>query len=243
MTAAQIPTPDVAAAPPALRLKASVVLLDIEGTIGPISFVRDVLFAYARQHLPQYVADHRDPAVAEILQQASVLADGGDPVAALLDWQDRDEKVPPLKKLQGLVWDAGYRSGAFRSIIYADALAALTRWHAAGLPLYIYSSGSVNAQLQYFEFNASGDLRHLFRGHFDTDIGSKVLGESYVRIAQQLTVAPGRIVFFSDSPDELRAAESAGLQIVQVARDGLRRDSHPAEVSDFSSVEIAFAPL
>jgi enolase-phosphatase E1 len=35
----------------------SVVLLDIEGTTTPITFVKDVLFPYARSHLKQYLED------------------------------------------------------------------------------------------------------------------------------------------------------------------------------------------
>lgn len=33
------------------------VLLDIEGTVLPISFVKDVLFVYARQHIDDFLRD------------------------------------------------------------------------------------------------------------------------------------------------------------------------------------------
>lgn len=40
----------------------SVILLDIEGTITPISFVYETLFPFARCHLRQFLADHaNDP--------------------------------------------------------------------------------------------------------------------------------------------------------------------------------------
>jgi enolase-phosphatase E1 len=240
MTGLQDSVALVSEAPPHLRFYADAVLLDIEGTISPVSFVRDVLFAYSRAHLSGFIAAHRsDPAVVDLLAQASALADGGDPIAALTDWQARDEKVPPLKKIQGLIWDAGYRSGAFRSPIFADALAAARRWKAAGVPLYIYSSGSVQAQLQFFEFNEAGDLRALFSGHYDTDIGSKVEAASYARIVAEIGVLPGRIVFFSDNSRELEAAKAADLAVVRVVKDDAPSDPVFPEIVDFGDVVIS----
>jgi enolase-phosphatase E1 len=223
-----------------LHFDASAVLLDIEGTISPISFVRNVLFAYSRARLTHFIAEHRDdPLVSDLLAQASTLAGGGDPIPALEDWQARDEKMPPLKKLQGLIWDEGYRSGAFCSSLFADSLAAMRCWAAGGIPLYIYSSGSVHAQLQFFEFNEAGDLRRLFSGHFDTDIGSKVEPDSYVRIATQIGAPPRSIVFFSDSSQELAAARATGLSVVRVMKDSATSDPAFPEISDFGQVAIS----
>lgn len=222
-----------------LRIEADVVLLDIEGTISPVSFVRDILFPYSRDRLQEFIAaNSASPVVKGILAQAAELAEGGDPVAALIDWQARDIKAPPLKKLQGLVWKSGYRSGAFRSPIFPDALLALKQWKANGLRLYIYSSGSVQAQLLFFEFSADGDLRPLFSGHFDTDTGSKVEAFSYRRISERIDAAPNSIVFFSDSAKELVAALAAGLQTVHVVKDGTA--SHPdfTGISDFCQIAV-----
>lgn len=228
--------------PSRLVFEARAVVLDIEGTISPIRFVRDVLFAYSRAHLSRFVAAHRDdPVVARLLADASARVDGGDPVAALEGWQARDEKVPPLKTLQGLIWDEGYRSGAFRSPIFADALTAIRGWQAAGVPLYVYSSGSVQAQKQFFEFNEAGDLGALFAGHYDTGIGSKIERASYARLATEIGIAPSRLVFFSDNPAELEAAREAGFQVVHVIKD----DAAPApafpEIGDFGEVEVRLA--
>lgn len=226
--------------PVPLKIAASVVLLDIEGTISPLSFVRDVLFAYSREHLEDFVASHRDdPAVAGLLKEASALADGGDPIAALADWQDRDVKTPPLKKLQGMIWETGYRNGAFRSPLFPDALAALKRWHTAGIPLAIYSSGSVKAQLLFFEFGAAGDLRPMFFRHFDTDIGPKIESTSYTRISAEVGVSPGGIVFLSDAQKELEAAQAAGLQTVHVVKENTERAPGFEEISDFGEILLA----
>jgi enolase-phosphatase E1 len=221
---------------------ADAVLLDIEGTISPVAFVRDVLFAYSRRHLAAYVAAHRGtPGVAAIMREAAALAGGEDPVTALLKWQDRDEKIPPLKTLQGLIWENGYRSGAFQGVLFPDALAALTRWKAAGLPLYVYSSGSVQAQNLFFRYNEAGDLRPLFAAHFDTEMGAKTSAGSYTRIAGVIGFPAGRVLFLSDNARELEAAEDAGLQAAQVIKDGTRRDDHFPGFTDFSGVSIVRA--
>jgi enolase-phosphatase E1 len=221
------------------EIDADVVLLDIEGTISPFSFVRDVLFAYSRERLTAFVADHRGDAVVEtLLEQATSLSGGTDPVAALVDWQDRDVKAPPLKKLQGLIWEAGFRSGAFQSPIFPDALASLQRWYAERWPLAIYSSGSVQAQLLFFEHSVAGDLRPLFSRHFDTDIGPKIELASYTRIADEIGTPPNRIVFFSDAPKELEAAQAAGIQVVHVVKDATQPAPGFVGISDFSEISL-----
>ncbi len=225
--------------PQALRLVGDVVLLDIEGTISPISFVRDVLFAYSRTHLREFLAEHHDdPVVSDILAQASEYS-GLDAVAALEGWQDRDEKAPPLKKIQGLIWEAGYRSGAFQSSLFPDALAVLPQWKARGLQLYVYSSGSIEAQTQFFSHTTAGDLRSLFSGHYDTDIGPKIEAASYTRIAEGIGSLPSRIVFFSDNPNELEAARRAGLQVVHVIKEDTPPTAGFPQISKFNQVDIA----
>jgi enolase-phosphatase E1 len=218
---------------------ADVVLVDIEGTISPLSFVRDVLFPYSRKRLAEFVANHRsDPAIKKILEEARALAGGGDPVQALKEWQDQDVKAPPLKKLQGMIWGEGYRSGALRSSLFPDALVALRRWKAAGLRLYVYSSGSVEAQLLFFEFSTAGDLRSLLSGYFDTDVGAKVDSASYACIAEQIGASRNSIIFFSDSFRELDAARVAGLQTVLVAREKAPSGSAFPVISTFCGVDV-----
>lgn len=234
------PQPVALDGPPVARFAADAVLLDIEGTISPISFVRDTLFPYSRDRLQHFVdGNFSSPIVQEILAQAKALADGSDPVAALLDWQTRDIKAPPLKALQGLIWESGYREGVLRSPIFADALQALRQWKAAGLPLYIYSSGSVQAQRLFFEFSVEGDLRPLFADYFDTSIGPKTEPSSYRRISKSIGTAPNGLIFFSDNAKELEAARSSGLQAVHVVKDETPYRSDFIEISDYSQVELS----
>ena len=222
-----------------LTFEAVAILLDIEGTISPIAFVRDVLFAYSRVHLESYVAKHRDtPEMEALLRDASALAGDLDPIAALAGWQARDEKIGPLKKLQGMIWEGGYRSGAIRSSLYSDALKALHDWNGCSIPLYIYSSGSRQAQDLFFEFNEAGDIRYLFKGFFDTEMGAKSDPGSYGRIGAEVGIEPSRMVFLSDNPAELVAARTAGLQTAQVTRDETTADPRFLQIGSYDEIRI-----
>jgi enolase-phosphatase E1 len=197
------------------------ILLDIEGTTSSIAFVADVLFPYARKHLPEFVANNREQ-VAPILAKVP----GDDPVATLLRWIDEDAKERPLKTLQGMIWDAGYRDGTLKGHVYPDTQLALARWQAAGVPVHIYSSGSVPAQKLIFGFSAAGDLTPMISGYFDTNIGHKREAESYTAIARTLGLDPGSILFISDVQAEIDAAKSAGMQALLIDREGQGGDVH-----------------
>lgn len=199
------------------------VVTDIEGTTSSLSFVHDVLFPYARAALPDFIARHAaEPAVREILTAARAIAgtelDDAQLARAMQAWIDADRKLTPLKALQGLIWEGGYRRGDFRGHVYADAAAKLTEWHALGLRLYVYSSGSVRAQKLLFAHTEFGDLTPLFSGYFDTEIGPKREAQSYRRIAQAVAEPAERIAFLSDIAPELAAAHSAGMHTVYVMR-------------------------
>lgn len=220
-------------------ITAKLALLDIEGTIGAISFVAGVLFPYSRQRLEAYVAAHLEtPDVAQIFADTRAEVPGAEPVATLLDWHDRDIKAGPLKRLQGLIWEEGFRSGAFTAHLYADAFTAFNRWRAAGIDLAIYSSGSIKAQHLYFEHTEKGDIRALFKGFFDTTSGAKTEAQSYVRIAEALGTAPADILFLSDNPRELEAAKTAGLAVIHVLREGTARDERFASVESLDDVSL-----
>jgi len=199
------------------------ILTDIEGTTSSISFVRDVLFPYARRALPGFVREHgRDPDVRRWLDQVAI-ENGGvcsdDMILETLQgWIDEDRKHTALKALQGLVWEAGYENADFTAPVYADAATQLRAWHAAGYPLAVYSSGSVPAQKLLFGHTDAGDMTGVFEGWFDTAVGHKRDAASYRRIASELQRAPGEIVFLSDVVEELDAAREAGLRTVLVDR-------------------------
>jgi enolase-phosphatase E1 len=196
------------------------ILIDIEGTVTPISAVRDVLFPYARARLEAFVAAHADdPAVAEALDQARDLEPEADPVASLIRWSDLDEKVTPLKTIQGLIWREGYAAGDLVAQFYPDAPESLSFWKREGLPLYVYSSGSEEAQRGIFGHSQAGDLTGLFGGFFDTRIGPKREAASYAAIGREIGLPAGLILFLSDVEAELDAAAAAGLRTCQVVRE------------------------
>ena len=199
------------------------ILTDIEGTTSSISFVKDVLFPYARRALPGFVREHgQEPEVRRWLdavatEQGGVCSD--DTIVEVLQgWIDQDRKHTALKALQGMVWDAGYRNADFTAHMYPDAAVALREWHDAGYPLYVYSSGSVPAQKLFFGHSDAGDLTSLVSNWYDTEIGGKREADSYRRIAESIGIAPGDIVFLSDVVEELDAARDAGLQTVLLDR-------------------------
>lgn len=217
------------------------ILTDIEGTTSSIRFVTDVLFPYARQHLPDYVRAHADqPDVAEQVQ--AVRDEIGLPdadlervIETLLQWIAEDRKATPLKALQGLVWEQAYRSGEVKGHVYPDAVAALQQWHDAGLDLFVYSSGSIHAQKLIFGYSEAGDLTPLFSGYFDTTSGGKRDKESYCTIARALNLPAQQILFLSDVVEELDAAATAGMATWGLVRDGGRLGRHRL-AQDFSQI-------
>ena len=219
------------------------VLLDIEGTTTPIRYVHDVLFPYARARLAQLVRARADePEVAPALAEVGRLAPGADPVEALLGWMDADAKVTPLKTLQGILWRDGYEAGELRGEVYPDVPPCLRRWAAAGVRLFVYSSGSQEAQRLIFGHSSAGDLAALFGGFFDTRVGPKREPESYRTVARAVVLPPGEVLFLSDVETELDAAAAAGLRVCQLVRaeDGtVASERHPT-AAGFEEVSARF---
>lgn len=215
-----------------------VVLLDIEGTTTPIAFVHDVLFSYATAHARAFLERRWEtPEVAEIVSMlaAEHAADVAarhtprvwphpaalDDVAGYVLWLiERDRKSPGLKRLQGLIWESGYRAGELRGEMFDDVPQAIAGWHAQGLRIAIYSSGSELAQRLIFSTTSRGDLTVMMSAFFDTRVGAKTDAASYTRVAAQLQCAPGEVLFVSDVAAELIAAQDAGMQVALAMRPG-----------------------
>ncbi|MBM3461042.1 MAG: acireductone synthase [Armatimonadetes bacterium] len=210
------------------------VVLDIEGTITPISFVYDTLFPYAHDHAARFLREHwheddvqqdvealRDlSAVPEIPRNGDVSGMVEAAAACVHALIHEDRKVTPLKSLQGKIWKEGYERGQLRGEFYDDALRAMARWSAEGIVLAIYSSGSVEAQQLLFRHSGQGDLTDMISGWFDTTTGPKRERESYEKIAEELEIDPSRILFATDVAAEARAASEAGFQVLILARLG-----------------------
>jgi enolase-phosphatase E1 len=219
------------------------VLTDIEGTTSSIDFVKDVLFPYARKHLPAYVETHTDEAevqhwLHEAAKEAGIMeATRGEIIDLLIRWIDEDRKSTALKALQGMIWREGYESGVYVSHMYPEVADRLRAWHAQGLKLYVYSSGSVPAQKLLFGFTGDGDLTPLFSGYFDTQTGHKREVESYRRIADAIGLPSAQVLFLSDIREELDAAREAGMRTIQLVRPPLSlSDSGHTAVTDFNAI-------
>lgn len=220
------------------------ILTDIEGTTTALSFVKEVLFPYAREHMADFVRNHHsEPEVAKLLDDVRTLARQpnmtlDEVITQLIKWIDEDKKITPLKALQGLLWEAGYKNGDYHGHVYHDAEVALRKWQAAGYPLYVYSSGSVYAQKLLFGHTEAGDMTPLFSGYFDTNVGAKTEADSYRNISNELKLPADEILFLSDVEAELDAAREAGMKTRWLMREHTANAgaSH-MQASDFSEID------
>ena len=217
------------------------VVLDIEGTTTPISFVYDILFPYARENLQTFLSTHGPTGLlGEVERQlreehAADVARGDAPPALPADvtsgnavdlapyvlWlMERDRKSPGLKLLQGMIWQRGFADGSLRGEIFPDVVRALERWTSSSIDVAIYSSGSVLAQRLIFGNTADGDLTPRISQFFDATIGPKRSADSYRHIASELHREPSELLFLSDVHAELSAARAAGFQALLCVRPG-----------------------
>jgi enolase-phosphatase E1 len=215
------------------------ILTDIEGTTSAIAFVKETLFPFALAALDSFLDAHgAEPEVASIMAEVP----GPDARATLRGWMAEDVKATPLKALQGLIWRAGFEDGRLRGHLWPDVAPCLHAWHAAGIRLAVYSSGSVEAQRLLFRHSLAGNLEPLFGGFFDTRMGHKREAASYAAIVAALGDAPAEVLFLSDVAEELDAARAAGLQTCQLVRaaDGTHPAGRHPEAPDFPALAHAF---
>ncbi|TQS39112.1 hypothetical protein Golomagni_00366 [Golovinomyces magnicellulatus] len=135
-----------------------------------------------------------------------------------------DTKDACLKNLQGYLWQGGYENGALRCPLFDDVASTIRKWHSAGLPVLIYSSGSVAAQKLLFQYTEDGDLRPFLSGYFDTqNAGPKTESSSYINLVAQNKAGvmdPSNWLFFSDRVSEVDAAKAAGMKALVILREG-----------------------
>ncbi|TYI96365.1 hypothetical protein E1A91_D01G067000v1 [Gossypium mustelinum] len=221
------------------------IVLDIEGTTTPISFVTDILFPYAQNNVGRHLsatyasAETQDDIkllrsqVEDDLKQGvigavpipSEDAEKEEVIAALVANVEAmikaDRKITALKQLQGHIWRTGFETNELKGIVFDDVPEALEKWHALGVKVYIYSSGSRLAQRLLFGNTKFGDLRKYLSGYFDTAVGNKREKRSYVEITDTLGVdKPSEILFLTDIYQEAIAAKAAGMEAIISVRPG-----------------------
>ncbi|MDA7437383.1 acireductone synthase [Synechococcus sp. AH-601-P06] len=218
------------------------ILLDIEGTTCPVSFVTETLFPYAKLELKSFLDRHKkDPLTNQLIDNADNewIQDKSEDSTRLRHQSEKgqqtkhlkieaylqllietDKKSTTLKDIQGKIWKEGYTTGRISSELFEDAHENLKRWHKQGYKLSVYSSGSVEAQHLLYKYTNKGDIKNLFSYWFDTHIGNKKEPSSYTEIASVMDCKPQNILFISDNSDECDAARSAGLGTLYSMRDG-----------------------
>ena len=218
------------------------ILLDIEGTTCPTKFVSDILFPYAKTHLSAFITASKDqPECTRILQnawqewradqshdsqkllQSASEGPSNDPlnlIPYLEHLIETDQKSPPLKELQGLIWDHGYANGDLTAELFPEVWDCLNTWKRRGLTLSVYSSGSIHAQKLLYSHTSQGDCSAEFTHWFDTSTGPKKETSSYQSIRDVLGVAAEKILFISDSKEECDAAAMSGMKTLFSLREG-----------------------
>ena len=239
-------------------------LLDIEGTTCPVSFVSEVLFPFAKQELSDYIKQHWDksphnkpiqaaknewlgdqsPGSDQIRQQ--VLKGEIEEIDGLIQYLKHlisiDKKSTALKDLQGKILEHGYNNGELKSQLFPETAECLRKWREQGLTLSVYSSGSIQAQKLLYRHSPAGDVEKLFSHWFDTHTGPKKSTGSYTTIAKQLNSSPKKIWFVSDNGAECDSARSAGMHTLFSLRDG-NPDREPRDHTAVQSLREVSAHL
>ncbi|KAJ4369974.1 enolase-phosphatase E1 [Neocucurbitaria cava] len=130
-----------------------------------------------------------------------------------------------LTPIAGHLWTTGFTKGDLKTPLFEDVVPTLEAWKAAGKTLAIFSSGSVQAQLQFFSYVRDGqttrDIKPLFSAHYDTvKAGSKLEQGSYTNICSELDQDTSKVTFLTDNVKEAEAATEAGVYTVVVDRPG-----------------------
>lgn len=144
-----------------------------------------------------------------------------DAVVKNVHWQmSSDRKTTALKQLQGHIWREAFEDGKIKGEVYDDVVPAFKQWTSNDIKIYIYSSGSVDAQKLLFGNSKFGDMLQYINGHFDTTVGAKTESKSYKKIAESVSLKPSRILFVTDVINEARAAFEAGFTTAVSVRPG-----------------------
>lgn len=226
------------------------ILTDIEGTTSSISFVHKVLFPLSLEKIPGYV--QKNGAKKEVAEALNVLwnkIEGKSEakkektlIDTLQDFIRRDVKDTTLKWVQGKIWHDAFVSGEVEGHVYPEVKKFFYKWTSDNLKIYIYSSGSVDAQKDLFKYSQAGDLGVFLSGYFDTTTGMKRDSESYRKIQKAVAVEPSSILFLSDVVEELNAAHEAGMQTCLLLRENVQAPQgfQGKKARDFSEVDSIF---
>lgn len=220
------------------------VLLDIEGTTTPLSFVHDKLIGYVKDNLKEYLASRweneevqsdvdalrqqaasdKEAAVEGVVEIAAKEEEQEKAVQSVVDnvlWQiENDRKPASLKQLQGHMWRDAYKTGKVQGEVFDDVVDALKAFKAADRKVYLFSAAGADSQKLHFGYSEKGDLSEFIAGNFDASTGSKTEKDSYSAIVGEIGVSASEVLFVTDLPREAAPAVEAGLKVAVIVRDG-----------------------
>lgn len=235
---------------------AQAILLNIEGTLMPRSYVSEVLLPFVRDNVELFLEARGND--ADVQADLALLRQDykreTEPVPPWETGEDAIIAVPylhhaitlnqPSKALQSIeekIWTVGYQSGQIVSAFFVDVFPAFQRWTAARKSIYIFSSVGVQGQSLLFHYSKSGDLTPYISRYYDTTLGAKHEPESYrilvkkiaTTISSEKTIEAKDILFISDSVAELQAAATIGIKGLLANR----LNNHAANVETFTTIK------
>lgn len=222
-------------------MKVRAVICDIEGTTSSISFVHRVMFPLSLEKLDSYLESNAGNAELE-RELAKLKVTPEKYSETLKDFIRRDVKDPTLKWIQGKIWKDAFEDGSIKGHVYPEVPGCFRRWKDSGAKIYIYSSGSVEAQELLFRYSEAGDLTQYLDGYFDTSTGMKKENASYARILAAIACKAQDVLFLSDIVGELNAAASQGINTCLLLREGMQAPEGYAGsiAADFHEVHTRF---
>ncbi|GFQ68287.1 enolase-phosphatase E1 [Trichonephila clavata] len=157
--------------------KSKAIILDIEGTMTSIDFIRENVFPYAESHLEDFIMNNWEEVkeIGLLLQQQSGDSKGNSedliPLPQVPTTENIDEiqnfqralvfyvkqrmnanrNDPAMKKIQGLVLRNAFRSGDIIAEIYPDTVKALETWSLENKQVFTYSTGIREVQVEFFK--------------------------------------------------------------------------------------------
>lgn len=195
-------------------------IIDIEGALCPISFVKNILVPFINSELYDYIWDHEQElsnlidAVKSVENNLRLSTE--EVVEVLLRYLEDGQCNTSLDRLQSLILQEGCQSGEVKASIYDDALLAMERLKGQGIYLYAYSAAQVQAEQILLCHEKPGEL---FSGFFDMEYGEDVNPDIYDKIAARIGVRPDDILFISNNVEAVSAAYDAGMNVVIMDRE------------------------
>ncbi len=217
------------------------IVTDIEGTITPPAFIKEVLSRYVSEKIPDYIWDYESDISRHLdtvrEQEKNFDLTTEEIIEVLLRYLDERKKNNPLQALYTLIVAEGYQAKKIQSLVYEDALHAFRRWREHGILVYIYSTLSVQEQRLFLTNTQAGDITDSFNGLFDTQSGEKRQTQSYDKIAVSLGLPSPDILFLTDNIEDAVTASNSGMKVIVLDRQACLVNAYGCRIEhDFDNI-------